>query len=201
MNLAAKLCIATKVEQSKLLCQYILNLAKYDMNYDIRDRARFLRQLVLPNQVGNITLTYVSSIMVTLFLKETALSKYTKKILLSTKPAPVLESSYKGRGQWQLGSLTHAINGEALGYVPLPDFPKEAPDPSVREVQDDSWGRPRSGSTKKKNKGFYDDDDDDDDDKDSSDDSSFYSSISGSDGSGTEDSESDSEGMVTRSSF
>ena len=53
VNLAAKLCIAN-AKQSKLLCQYVLNLAKYDQNYDIRDRARFLRQLVLPDEVGII---------------------------------------------------------------------------------------------------------------------------------------------------
>lgn len=53
-------------------------MAKYDQNYDIRDRARFLRQLVLPAE-------------------GTALSKYAKKILLASKPAPVLESAYKGK--------------------------------------------------------------------------------------------------------
>ncbi len=50
INLAAKLQIAN-AKQSKLLCQYVMNLAKYDLNYDIRDRARFLRQLVLPDEV------------------------------------------------------------------------------------------------------------------------------------------------------
>ena len=76
VNLAAKLCIAN-AKQSKPLCQYILNMAKYDQNYDIRYRAQFLRQLVLPNEA-------------------TALSKFTKKIFLAAKPAPVLESAYKG---------------------------------------------------------------------------------------------------------
>jgi hypothetical protein len=37
LNLAAKLCL-TNPKQTKLLTQYVLNLAKYDMNYDIRDR-------------------------------------------------------------------------------------------------------------------------------------------------------------------
>lgn len=50
VNLAAKLCISNP-RQTKSLCQYILNMAKYDQNYDIRDRARFLRQLVLPTEV------------------------------------------------------------------------------------------------------------------------------------------------------
>ena len=78
INLAAKLCI-TNPKQTKLLCQYVFNLAKYDQNYDIRDRCRFLRQMILPGE------------------KASALAKYAKKIFLSTKPAPVLESKFKGK--------------------------------------------------------------------------------------------------------
>ena len=57
VNLAAKLCI-TNPKQTKVLCQYVLNLAKYDQNYDIRDRARFLRQLVLPEEVCCVSPPY-----------------------------------------------------------------------------------------------------------------------------------------------
>jgi len=64
--------------QSKLLTQYVLNLAKYDQNYDIRDRARFIRQLIVPTE------------------KSGALNKYAKKLFLAQKPAPILESSFKG---------------------------------------------------------------------------------------------------------
>ena len=59
VNLAAKLCIANP-KQAKLLCQYVLDLAKYDQNYDIRDRARFLRQLVLPGEVSLSGWLYMS---------------------------------------------------------------------------------------------------------------------------------------------
>lgn len=64
--------------QTKLLTQYILNLGKYDQNYDIRDRTRFIRQLIVPNE------------------KSGALNKYARRILLAPKPAPVLESTFKG---------------------------------------------------------------------------------------------------------
>lgn len=64
--------------QTKLLVQYILNLGKYDQNYDIRDRTRFIRQLIVPNE------------------KSGALSKYARRILLAPKPAPVLQSAFKG---------------------------------------------------------------------------------------------------------
>ena len=64
--------------QTKLLTQYILNLGKYDQNHDIRDRTRFIRQLIVPNE------------------KSGALNKYARRILLAPKPAPVLESAFKG---------------------------------------------------------------------------------------------------------
>ncbi|KFP20037.1 AP-3 complex subunit beta-2, partial [Egretta garzetta] len=86
INLAAKLYL-TNSKQSKLLTQYVLNLAKYDQNYDIRDRARFIRQLIVPTE------------------KSGALNKYAKKLFLAQKPAPILESSFKDRDHFQLGSL------------------------------------------------------------------------------------------------
>ena len=79
-----------------------------------------------------------------------------------------------GRSVWQVGSLSHAINAEATGYLPLPDFPDEAPDPSVRDVEDNNafWShRPGSGSSSKKTQ---------------EEGSDFYSSISGSEESGSE---------------
>ncbi|XP_029524573.1 AP-3 complex subunit beta-2 isoform X17 [Oncorhynchus nerka] len=116
INLAAKLYL-TNSKQTKLLTQYVLNLAKYDQNYDIRDRARFIRQLIVPTD------------------KSGALSKYAKKLFLALKPAPVLESPFKDRDHFQLGSLSHLLNAKAGGYQVLPDWPEAAPDPSVRNVE------------------------------------------------------------------
>ncbi|KAJ8417941.1 hypothetical protein AAFF_G00227840 [Aldrovandia affinis] len=116
INLAAKLYL-TNSKQTKLLTQYVLNLAKYDQSYDIRDRARFIRQLIVPNS------------------KSGALSKYAKKLFLALKPAPALQSQYTDRDHFQLGSLSHLVNSKAEGYLELPDWPDAAPDPSVRNVE------------------------------------------------------------------
>ncbi|XP_016322199.1 AP-3 complex subunit beta-2-like [Sinocyclocheilus anshuiensis] len=118
-NLANETNISTILRefQTKLLTQYVLNLAKYDQNYDIRDRARFIRQLIVPTD------------------KSGALSKYAKKLFLALKPAPVLESQFKDRDHFQLGSLSHLLNAKAGGYQELPDWPESAPDPSVRNVE------------------------------------------------------------------
>ncbi|VDQ11760.1 unnamed protein product, partial [Trichobilharzia regenti] len=52
INLAAKLCIVNP-RQTHILAQYVFNLAKYDTNYDIRDKARFLRGLLFPQIINN----------------------------------------------------------------------------------------------------------------------------------------------------
>ncbi|XP_075447129.1 AP-3 complex subunit beta-1 isoform X3 [Ascaphus truei] len=116
LNLAAKLYL-TNSKQTKLLTQYILNLSKYDQNYDIRDRTRFVKQLIVPND------------------KSGALSKYARRIFLAQKPAPVLESPFKDRDRFQLGTLSHTLNTKAAGYLELSKWPEVAPDPSVRNVE------------------------------------------------------------------
>ncbi|XP_057674748.1 AP-3 complex subunit beta-1 isoform X2 [Corythoichthys intestinalis] len=116
VNLAAKLYL-TNSKQTKLLTQYILNLGKYDQNYDIRDRTRFIRQLIVPSeQMG-------------------ALNKYARRILLAPKPAPVLQSAFKDRDRFQLGTLSHSLNSKAAGYHELSEWPAVAPDQSVRNVE------------------------------------------------------------------
>uniref|UniRef100_A0A3B4AUK9 AP-3 complex subunit beta n=1 Tax=Periophthalmus magnuspinnatus TaxID=409849 RepID=A0A3B4AUK9_9GOBI len=133
LNLAAKLYL-TNSKQTKLLTQYVLNLAKYDQNYDIRDRARFIRQLIVPTE------------------KSGALSKYAKKLFLALKPAPVLESPFKDRDHFQLGSLSHLLNAKAGGYQELPDWPESAPDPSVRNVEVPEWSKCSAREKRKEKK-------------------------------------------------
>uniref|UniRef100_A0A8C6KTQ3 Adaptor related protein complex 3 subunit beta 1 n=1 Tax=Nothobranchius furzeri TaxID=105023 RepID=A0A8C6KTQ3_NOTFU len=116
VNLAAKLFL-TNSKQTKLLTQYILNLGKYDQNYDIRDRTRFIRQLIVPSE------------------KSSTLNKYARRILLASKPAPVLESAFKDRDRFQLGTLSHSLNIKTSGYQELSEWPAVAPDPSVRNVE------------------------------------------------------------------
>ena len=44
LNLAVKLFISNP-KQTSLLFKYVMELAKYDVNHDLRDRARMLRSL------------------------------------------------------------------------------------------------------------------------------------------------------------
>ncbi|XP_078126948.1 AP-3 complex subunit beta-1 isoform X1 [Sander vitreus] len=178
VNLAAKLYL-TNSKQTKLLTQYILNLGKYDQSYDIRDRTRFIRQLIVPNE------------------KSGALNKYARRILLAPKPAPVLESAFKDRDRYQLGTLSHSLNTKATGYLELSDWPAVAPDQSVRNVEViepvQEWA-PLVGKTKKpKSDKFYSDDEEEKEEERSKSSGSEDSSRSSSSSSSSEESGSESE--------
>ncbi|XP_055691768.1 AP-3 complex subunit beta-2 [Lutzomyia longipalpis] len=109
---------ATNPEQTRLLTKYIFELARYDQNYDVRDRARFLKALVGIDGEPSV------------------LSRNLQKIFLSRKPAPVMENgAHEGATALQLGSLSHYLKLKATGYRDLPEFPETAPDSSVRNVQ------------------------------------------------------------------
>lgn len=114
MNLAIKLYI-TNPEQTSLLCQYIFSLARYDQNYDIRDKARLLKQFV-PFQDGK-------------FKQQAA------RIFLACKPAPMLQSQFRDSEDLQLGSLSHYIKQRANGYESLPPFPEYPPPGDTRNVE------------------------------------------------------------------
>lgn len=60
----------------------MFNLARYDQNYDIRDRARLLKYFCQSQEKkdGNFLLT-----------------EYSEKIFLAPKPAPMLQSRFKGQ--------------------------------------------------------------------------------------------------------
>lgn len=122
LNVAVKLYL-NNPQQTELLCQHIFNMARYDVNYDIRDRARFLKPFIFSKNPNSI------------------LFKNAKNIFLSTKPAPQLESKYTGRESYQLGSMSHYLNMRVNGYLPLPDYPTTAPDSNVRNVESPSEQR------------------------------------------------------------
>lgn len=183
LTLATKLYL-TNLKQTRLLCQYVYNMAKYDTNYDIRDRARLTRALVFPPQ-GH---------------EDNKLAKHAKKIFLATKPPPVQQSSFKDRDQFQLSTLSHLINARATGYQDLPAFPEEAPDPSVRCVEvpvsftPENHHRPSHQKNKPQRvKSFYSDESSPEDESEDEATDSSSESESDSDSSGSDSSDSSSD--------
>ncbi|KAK5985650.1 Adaptin region [Trichostrongylus colubriformis] len=110
LKLAVKLWMIRRDDCEKLV-QYVFQLARYDMSYDVRDRCRFLRNLLF---------------------NTTVLAAHAEQIFMSKKPAPALQSSFKEREQFQLGTLSHALNQRCTRYQDLPDFPQVSSDASMR---------------------------------------------------------------------
>ncbi|KAF9348601.1 AP-3 complex subunit beta-2 [Mortierella sp. AD094] len=155
LTLSGKL-VAQEGTSSKtinLLFQYVLNMARYDLDYNVRDRARFLRVLVYGEQKGKQTSSGDHDLEVDededheghedqvedvggfeYSERELNLSDHVKTILLSDKPAPVQENPSHGREQYKIGSMSLVLNRAIAGYEPLPDWPTTQPDPSVRRL-------------------------------------------------------------------
>ncbi|KAJ3411665.1 AP-3 complex subunit beta-2 [Chytridiales sp. JEL 0842] len=122
LNLGAKLCISLPPLEERVqsvvrsLFLYILELARFDSDYDIRDRGRFLKNLIFPTATPVIDIAEISS------------------ILSSAKPTPTLETPFSSHARFTIGSISHALGISVKGYTALPSWPVEKPDGSVREV-------------------------------------------------------------------
>ncbi|XP_074596275.1 uncharacterized protein LOC141851429 [Brevipalpus obovatus] len=129
MNLASKLYFMSIVKECslfdeneknriKILVNYVFNLAKYDVNYDVRDRGRFLKQLLskCDNEEG---------------------VKLTSRILMSPKtcqqPGTDGDSYIDFTPKFRIGTLSHFLDKKVNGYEELTDFPETQPDTSVRQ--------------------------------------------------------------------
>lgn len=74
LNLGSKLFLSNRQQTEKIFV-YILNLAKYDINYDVRDKARVLKNLLFANG---------------------KLRQYANNLVLSKKPTPSQDSPNEG---------------------------------------------------------------------------------------------------------
>lgn len=121
LTLGAKLVLAAEpappAPRVLEILRYVLQLAKYDQNYDVRDRARLLRRLLF-TEPDPAHWNDVRRAAHTLFMTE--------------KPVPAFESVSDLSAGYVLGTLSHIIHDVAPGYHPLDDFPEVAPDPAVR---------------------------------------------------------------------
>ncbi|KAI8391030.1 adaptin N terminal region-domain-containing protein [Radiomyces spectabilis] len=133
LTLSAKLvCLNPSHPTLNKLNQYVLNLARYDLNYDLRDRARFLRALTIPNASDDQPQLNI-------------LKDHMKDILFSDKVPAIIQSDVINASDYTIGSLSLLASQALPGYEPLPDYPEEQPDPSVRDVEElDGWSGSRT---------------------------------------------------------
>lgn len=105
--------------QVVLLWNYIMLLARYDVSYDIRDRARLYKAL----------------------LATPSSTQLAKLMLLAPKPVPHIPSPSQSRKGFTLGSASLVVGEDGglhglRGYEALPDWvlAGREPDPALREV-------------------------------------------------------------------
>jgi len=116
LNLGAKLMIKNP-EQTALIVQYILNLAKFDANYDIRDKARMMRHILM--NTGE---------------KLPSLNSHAKALYITVKPAPVIPLNTNAR--FMVGSLAQVINQTTPGYIALSDWQDTVQNSELRKVEE-----------------------------------------------------------------
>ena len=157
LNLGSKLFLSNP-DQTELLFKYVLNLGKYDLNYDIRDRTRLLRLTLLDPED-----------------KAPELKALSRPLILTKKPAPTAERPSAQRGErYSLSTLSHMMNHTISGYQAIPDWPEEPSDPTLRNVAI-IGGEP----TALDNGVFYSSEEDEEDEDDYSDEDDDYYSEDG----------------------
>jgi len=144
LNLSMKLFLSNP-QQTAVLFRYVMDLCKYDLNFDLRDRTRLIKALFFKKKAKRKTKVVESGETGEVNAEEekdeeendinpigTEVKDTFKQMLLSEKPAPVMVLPYKDRENFTIGSLSHTMMQTAHMYEALPDFPKVAPDPDVR---------------------------------------------------------------------
>lgn len=99
LNLGAKLLL-TNPAQTKELFKYVLELAKYDLNYDVRDKARVMRGILFTSSTPT-------------------LAQHAQRLFITVKPTPSIStgSDDSQTSQYALGSLSHIVEHKAFGYL------------------------------------------------------------------------------------
>lgn len=87
-----------------------MSLARYDVSYNLRDRARYLRNLS----------TDFSS----------------QERLFIPKPVPRLTGLGEKGKEWSLGSVAQVVGRDIAGEIPLPEWGSEIPEPGVRDISE-----------------------------------------------------------------
>lgn len=150
LNLAVKLGLREPQTRAiQLLLQYVIELCKFDAEYDVRDRARLVRA-TLSGDAGIVN---------------------PHKVFATPKPAPLIGCEEETKRRFTLGTLSDIVRHSVPGYAPLPPWRTDKPDRSLRDESAHSYdsdsGRrndndrrkpTKKESRKKHDAGFYSED-------------------------------------------
>ena len=134
LNLGSKLFLA-QPENCESLFRYLLDMARYDMDFDIRDRARLIRGILLSGDSSMV-------------------EGKASRLLTGSRMAPEFVAPSHGRTAFVLNTLSHVVSHQVSGYIPIGDHPDEVPDASIREpiMSSEVKGSSESKKSKKDDK-------------------------------------------------
>ncbi|EJT48056.1 golgi family to vacuole transport-related protein [Trichosporon asahii var. asahii CBS 2479] len=129
LSLAAKLLVLSPNAQLEKFAQYLFALARYDKDYDVRDRARFLAALLRgvrntpkeegaeeeEEEVGGVVLR----------------REQVRHVLLSTRS---VDDDGPSKSDYRVGSMSRSAGHKLSDYAELPEWTDDPTDSSLREL-------------------------------------------------------------------
>ena len=112
LNLGVKLHYLNPA-QTETLFRYLLELASFDLNYDVRDKARLMNAVL--SSTGFV-------------------GAESQSLFMAVKPLPKFLDPSEGRQRYTLGSLSHVLNSQLSLFLPLPHFAEEV-DEEARAIR------------------------------------------------------------------
>ena len=99
-------------DRFKAMFMHLLELVKYDCSYDVRDQGRMVVATLERGSVG---------------------FNAARQAVIGERPPPSANDTLADRARFQLGTLSHCVGSNLMNYEDLPEWPAEAPDPTVRD--------------------------------------------------------------------
>jgi AP-3 complex subunit beta len=131
LTLATKLLVLSPTTPLLLqLSQYLFTLARYDQDYDIRDRARFLNALQRGVKDEKTTITDEEEDVGGVVLRREQV-----KVVLLSQQGHTDEEFVKAGQDFNVGSMSRLIGRKLNGYFDIPDWTDDPTDPSLRESE------------------------------------------------------------------
>jgi AP-3 complex subunit beta len=132
LNYAMKLAIRYAEDEAiQNLMTYVLEMARYDMDIDLRDRSRFMTALMGLAPSGD----NIDHVVDEAAVEE--LASHSKEILLAPKLPPVTLLGcvdVEGLLNFTVGSLSSLVGHHVTGYEAIAPWPTVQPDPNVRDA-------------------------------------------------------------------
>jgi AP-3 complex subunit beta len=134
MNLAIKMGLKSPDDENvQALSTYVLEMARYDLDTDLRDRSRFMTAMMglapsSENAAGESVQVDEESLA--------ELAEHSVGIMLSSKLAPVNQSllEVEGMPSFTIGSLSSLVGHYVAGYECLSPWAVVQPNPATRDA-------------------------------------------------------------------